>query len=52
MATWLTFERKTPAALGKNCLGQPLSLAGTTLPPPFSVGQDSEALGPPLRKGL
>lgn len=46
----LTSECKTPAALGKDYLGQPLSLADTTLLPPVSVGQDSEVLGPPLWK--
>lgn len=52
MATGLTFECKTPAALGKDWQGQPLSVAGTTLPRPFPVGQESEALGPPLQRGL
>lgn len=45
---WLAFERKTPAVLGKDRLGQPLSVAGTTLPRPFPVRQESEALGPLL----
>lgn len=41
---WLTFECKSPAVLGKNCLGQPLSIEDLTLPLPLLVGQESETL--------
>lgn len=41
---WLTFECKSPAVLGKNCLGQPLPIADFTLPLPPPIGQESEAL--------
>lgn len=35
---WLTLECKPPAALGKNCLGEPLSIADPTSPPPLPAG--------------